>query len=157
LEGDVEKALARAADAERQAALRDAELAALRHETGLWRAIKDAEAAQLSLSAAQLGKQLEREMARGAALEDRAAALEREKSELAAKADAAAAALESARGAARRDGLVLQQRAEAAERALEAARGEAAAKEAAAARQLAAERAARDGEVKRRRWGAETG
>lgn len=79
LEADVEKANARAAEAERSAALREAELSALRHETGLWRAIKEAEATQLSLSAAQLGKQLEREMARAAGLNERLAAASADK------------------------------------------------------------------------------
>jgi hypothetical protein len=73
LEAEVEKASARASEAERQAGLRDAELASVRHEGRLWRAVKEAECAQLALSVEQLGKQLEREMARAAGLEEQLA------------------------------------------------------------------------------------
>lgn len=59
--------------------MRDAELRSQRHEAGLWRAVKEAEYSQLTLSAQQLGKQLEREMARAAGLEERLAAAGAEK------------------------------------------------------------------------------
>ncbi|KAI8473804.1 MAG: mitotic checkpoint protein-domain-containing protein [Monoraphidium minutum] len=56
LEAEVEKANARAAEAERQTALRDGELRALRHESGLWRAraAKEGAAARAALFERQL-------------------------------------------------------------------------------------------------------
>ncbi len=149
LEADLAKAAARVAEAERQTALREAELAAARQESGLLIAIKDAEQTQLSLSAQQLGKQLEREMARAAALEDRLAAADAARGALEARGDELVARLESAAGAARREAVALQQRADALERDLLAARGDADAKAQQAARALAAERVQREAAARR--------